>query len=187
MKIRCIFVVVAVLGIFTAPPIRAADYIIDKEGQHAFVTFKASHLGYSYIIGRFNDFEGTFSHDVKNPSASKVSVIIDAASIDTNHAERDKHLRGDDFFNVQKYPQITFDSTAYKAREDGDTLKGMFSMHGVTRAIAIDVQQIGEGKDPWGGYRNGFQGNAVLKASDFGMPEWVGDVQVELIVEGIRQ
>ncbi len=165
----------------------AADYIIDKKGQHAFITFKASHLGYSYNVGRFNDFDGKFSHDPDNPEDSKISVVINAASIDTNHAERDKHLRSADFLDVAKYPTITFTSTGYQAGADGDTLKGNLSMHGVTKEVSIATRQIGEGKDPWGGYRSGFEGYITIKASDFGMPDWVGDVSVELIIEGIRQ
>lgn len=66
-------------------------------------------------------------------------------------------------------------------------LTGDLTIHGVTKKVEIDVKQIGEGKDPWGGYRSGFQGDIMLKASDYGMPDWVGDVEIELIVEGIRQ
>ena len=172
MKITGVLGGLALAVALVAGPVSAADYAIDKKGQHAFVTFKASHLGYSYIIGRFNDFDGSFTHDASNPSASKVNVVIQAASIDTNHAERDKHLRSADFFDVAKYPTITFDSTGYVAGANGDMLKGTLSMHGVTKDIEIAVSQIGEGKDPWGGYRNGFEGNIVLKAADYGMPAW---------------
>ncbi|MEM7208069.1 MAG: YceI family protein [Pseudomonadota bacterium] len=171
------------LSALVGAPAFATDYAIDKQGQHAFVTFKASHLGYSYIIGRFNDFDGDFKHDKDNPGNSSVNVVIQAKSIDTNHAERDKHLRSSDFFDVAKFPTITFNSTSFS----GDKLVGDLSMHGVTKSVTLDVKQIGEGKDPWGGYRSGFQGNVVLKAADYGMPGWVGDVDVELIVEGIRK
>lgn len=165
----------------------AAEYAIDKRGQHAFVNFKASHLGYSYVIGRFNDFDGTFMHDPENPAASEAQVIIQAKSLDTNHAERDKHLRSDEFFNVDKYPTITFESTGYEAGEDGDKLNGKLTMLGVTKDVAINLHHIGEGDDPWGGYRSGFEGSVMLSAADFGMPDWVGDVEVELNIEGVRQ
>lgn len=183
MKVKALLGSVMALGLSLSHIAQAADYIIDKEGQHAFVSFKASHLGYSYIVGRFNDFDGQFSHDADNPGASSVNVTINTKSLDTNHAERDKHLRSSDFFDVEKYPTITFVSTNY----DGNVLKGDLTMHGATQNVAIDIEQIGEGKDPWGGYRSGFEGNITLKASDFGMPDWVGDVSVELIIEGIRQ
>ena len=183
MKAKTLFGAILAVGIAISTQAMAADYIVDKKGQHAFITWKASHLGYSYNVGRFNDFDGTFSHDADNPAASKVNIVIQAASIDSNHAERDKHLRSADFFDVAKYPTITFDSTGF----DGKTLKGDLNLHGVTKNIAIDVQHIGEGKDPWGGYRSGFEGNIMIKAADFGMPDWVGDVEVELIIEGIRK
>ena len=73
------------------------------------------------------------------------------------------------------------------AGSDGDKLMGVLTMHGVTKAVTIDVNHVGEGADPWGGYRSGFEGNITLKVGDFGMPEWVGDVQISLNVEGVRQ
>ncbi|MCP4432884.1 MAG: hypothetical protein GY806_18080 [Gammaproteobacteria bacterium] len=164
----------------------AANYTIDKEGQHVAVLFKASHLGISYNAGRFKDIEGSFTYDKDNPSVNKVSVVIEAKSIDTNHAERDKHLRSDDFFDVEKYPTITFESTSYSTGSGNDSLKGNLTIHGVTKSVDIAVKHVGEGKDPWGGYRSGFVGELTVKASDYGMPDWVGDVEIELIVEGIR-
>lgn len=164
----------------------AANYQIDKKGQHAFVNFKVSHLGFSYIIGRFNDFDGSFTHDASNPSASSTEVVIQTKSIDTNHAERDKHLRSEDFFEVDKYPTITFKSTGYKAGSDGDKLMGDLTIRGITKPVTIDVHHVGEGEDPWGGYRSGFHGEVMLKAADFGLPDWVGDVEVELNIEGVR-
>jgi len=78
----------------------AADYAIDTKGQHAFVNFKISHLGYSWLWGTFKEFDGSFSFDAEQPEASRVNVTLQTASIDSNHAERDKHLRSDDFLNV---------------------------------------------------------------------------------------
>ncbi len=91
----------------------AAEYKIDKEGQHAFVNFRIQHLGYSWLYGTFKDFDGTFTL-TKNPSADKVNVTINTNSVDTNHAERDKHLRSAEFLNVAKFPQATFTSTSVK-------------------------------------------------------------------------
>jgi len=187
MKSRKMLGLVMAMSIIFSAPLMAADYVIDNKGQHASVFFKASHLGYSYVIGRFNEFEGSFSHDASNPSASNASVTINASSVDTNHAERDKHLRSKEFLEVSKYPTITFVSTGYVAASDGDKLQGDLTFHGVTKAITIDVNQIGEGPDPWNGYRSGFEGNVVLKASDYGLPDWVGNIEVSLIAEGIRQ
>ena len=186
MFLKTIGAVIVAAAVTISTSAMAANYTIDKKGQHAFVNFKVSHLGYSYIIGRFNDFAGEFNHDANNPNASKVEVVIQTASVDTNHAERDKHLRSEDFFEVSKYPTITFKSTGYKASSSGDKLTGDLTIHGITRPVTIDVRHIGEGKDPWGGYRSGFEGAVTLKASDFGMPEWVGDVEIELNIEGTR-
>jgi len=187
MKLKRMLGLVLAVGMMSATPLMAADYVLDKKGQHASVNFKVSHLGFSYIVGRFNNFEGSFSHDPSNPSASKASVTINAKSVDTNHAERDKHLRSTDFLEVSKYPTITFESTAYVAGSGGDKLMGDLTIHGVTKAVSIDVNHIGEGADPWNGYRSGFAGSIVLQASDFDLPEWVGDIVISLNVEGVRQ
>ena len=164
----------------------AADYQFDIEGQHAFVNFRVGHLGYSYIVGRFNTFDGSFSHDPNNPAASRASVRIDAASLDTNHAERDKHLRGGDFFDVRRYPDISFESTGYEGSAEAGTLRGTLNFLGVSQEIEIELRKVGEGKDPWGGYRSGFIGTTTLTAADYGLPEWVGEVEIELNIEGIR-
>ncbi|HAR05276.1 MAG TPA: hypothetical protein DCR72_06820, partial [Pseudomonas sp.] len=110
----------------------AADYAIDKQGQHAFVNFKISHLGYSWLWGTFKDFDGSFSFDADKPEASKVNVTLKTASVDTNHAERDKHLRSDDFLNVDKHPTATFESTSVKSTGDGTAdITGNLTLNGV--------------------------------------------------------
>ena len=170
----------------------AADYVIDAKGAHASVNFKIKHLGYSWLIGRFNQFEGGFSYDAENPDASAIQVIIDTASVDSNHAERDKHLRSEDFLNVGEFPQASFNSTSYKATDaENGEITGDLTLHGVTRSISFPVQKIGEGKDPWGGYRAGFAGATTLKLADYGITYNLGpastEVELELHVEGIRQ
>ena len=177
----------------TATHASAADYVIDTKGAHAFVNFKIKHLGYSWLHGRFNTFDGQFNYDPKNPNASKISVNIDTASLDSNHAERDKHLRGGDFLNVSKYPQASFKSTAIKFDQDGEeaTVTGEFTLHGITKTISFEIDKIGEGKDPWGGYRVGFEGETSLKLADYGIDYDLGPasthVDIGLFIEGIRQ
>ena len=171
---------------------QAEDYIIDKKGAHAFIQFKIKHLGYSWLLGRFNKFDGEFSYDEKNPSAAKIVVDIDPASIDSNHAERDKHLRGKDFLHVKKYPKAGFVSTSFKELGNGKAeLKGKLTLHGITKPITIDVEHIGHGPDPWGGYRRGFAGSTTLTLKDFGIDYDLGPAskQVELFlsVEGIKK
>ena len=169
-------------------------YVIDTEGMHAFITFRVQHLGFSWLEGRFNRFSGAFDYDEANPANNRVQVEIDVASLDSNHAERDKHLRSERFFDVRKYPKASFVSTAWEDLGGGKArLKGRFTLRGVTQDITIDVQQIGSGRDPWGGFRRGFEGTTVLKLSDYKMKEGhvlgpvAEDVRVWLSIEGIRQ
>lgn len=184
------FLLVATMSI---PGISMADeYLIDTKGAHAFIQFRIKHLGYSWLLGRFNDFTGSFNYDEKNPDASKVNVIIKSASIDSNHAERDKHLRGEDFLDVAKYPEARFTSTAFKDNGDGTAvLSGDLTLRGVTRNITIAVKHIGHGADPWGGYRRGFEGATILKLADYGINYNLGpasrEVEMFLSVEGVRQ
>ena len=170
----------------------AADYAIDKPGQHAFINFKISHLGYSWLYGTFKDFDGSFSFDAANPEASKVNVIINTASLDSNHAERDKHLRSADFLNVDKHPQASFVSTAVKSTGEGTAdITGDLTFNGVTKPVVIQARLLGEGQDPWGGYRAGFEGSTRIALKDFGITKDLGpasqEVELILSVEGIRQ
>ncbi len=178
--------------LLSAGQANAADYVIDKEGQHAFVTFKISHLGYSWLYGSFKDFDGSFSFDAASPEASKVKVKLQTASLDSNHAERDKHLRSADFLNSSKYPEAVFESTAVKSTGDGTAdITGNLSLNGVTKPVVIAATFIGEGKDPWGGYRAGFAGSTRIQLKDFDIQRDLGPAsqEAELIisVEGVRQ
>lgn len=183
----------ALVMTLAVPGIAQADeYVIDKKGMHASIQFKISHLGYSWLWGRFNDFEGNFSYDEKDTAASKVAVTIKTASVDSNHAERDKHLRSDDFLDVSKYPEAKFISTSYSEDKQGKAkLTGKLTLHGVTKEIVIDVTKIGAGKDPWGGYRRGFEGKTRIALADYGITKDLGPASTELdlilAVEGIRQ
>ena len=182
----------AVTSLLFAGTAMAADYKIDIEGQHAFINFKVNHLGMSWLHGGFNDFSGNFSYDAKNPEASKVDVLIKTNSVDTNHADRDKHIRSGDFLNVSKYPEARFVSTAVTVTgDDSMDITGDLTLNGVTKSIVINAEKVGEGQDPWGGYRAGFSGTSKIKMKDFGIKMDLGpasqDVIFELSVEGIRQ
>ena len=156
-----------ILGLNIANAQAAEHYVIDTKNMHAFITFKIKHLGYSWLEGRFNRFSGDFDYDETNPSNNRVNLKIDVASIDSNFAERDKHLRDERFFDVKKYPEATFVSTGWQDLGDGKaTLKGIFTLRGVSKEISIDVSQVGAGKDPWGGFRRGFVGTTTLHLSD---------------------
>ncbi|MCO5364347.1 YceI family protein [Pseudomonas alliivorans] len=157
-------------ALLSAGQAMAADYVIDKEGQHAFVDFKISHLGYSFIHGTFKDWDGTFSFDAAKPEASKIAVELKTASLFTNHAERDKHILSKDFLDAGKFPEARFVSTSVKSTgEKTADVTGDLTLHGVTKPIVIKATFNGEGKDPWGGYRAGFNGTSTLNLNDFGI------------------
>lgn len=189
VAIWCLAVVSAIPAVATAAVER---YVIDTEGGHAFVQFRIKHLAYSWLYGRFNDFSGTFTYDTDDMSNSAVEVTIKTASLDSNHAERDKHLRGKDFLDVDRYPHASFKSTTYK--ETGfntSVLEGELTLKGITKPVRIEVQRIGNGPDPWGGYRRGFQGSTSFALKDFGIDYNLGpaarEVEMILSIEGVRQ
>ncbi len=144
------------------------------------------------MTGRFNKFSGHFSYDEKKPNASKIEINIDTRSIDSNHAERDKHLRSKNFLDVSKYPTAKFVSTSFKEKgKSTAVLKGMLTLHGVTKNIVIELEHVGHGADPWGGYRRGFAGSTMLTLKDFGITTDLGpasrQVEMFLAIEGIRR
>lgn len=186
-----LLLVTAVTACFSVAA-NAADYKIDTDGAHAFVQFRISHLGYSWLYGRFNTFEGQFSYDATKLTDSKINLVIDTNSIDSNHAERDKHLRSADFLNVAEHPEARFNSTKIVAK-DGDKfdLHGNLTLNGVTKEVVIAAEKLGEGTDPWGGYRAGFAGTTSFELKEFGINYDLGPasstVYLDLTVEGIRQ
>jgi len=193
MKLKRLAIALLLLTGYATSAI-AEDYAIDIKGQHAFIQFKVKHLGYSWLLGEFRTFDGSFSYDEKHPEKNKVSVTIKANSIDTNHAERNKHLRSPDFFDVKQYPTITFNSTSYEDKgHDKGIIHGKLTLRGVTKNVDVTVMQIGTGKDPWGGYRRGFEGHATLHLSDYGMPfaPKLGpvseNIDLFLSIEGVRK
>lgn len=190
--LRSILRAVLLLGLLMGGTVSASDYVIDTQGGHAFIQFRIGHLGFSWLSGRFNRFSGRFSYDDNAPETATVEVEIETASIDTNHAERDGHLRDDDILDVERYPTARFVSTSYRPTgEDRGVLTGELTLHGVTRAIEIQVKRVGSGTDPWGGYRMGFEGTTQITLADFGITKFLGEaarrMQFELGIEGIRQ
>jgi polyisoprenoid-binding protein YceI len=177
---------------FSSIPALAADYAIDTQNAHASINFRVNHLGYSWLIGRFNSFSGEFTWDAEKPEASTIKVNINTNSVDSNHSERDRHLRSDDFLDVSKHPTATFVSKEVKAKDD-DRLEivGDLTLHGVTRSITLDAKKVGEGKDPWDGYRVGFKGKTEFKMKDFGIDYDLGPasetVYLDLHIEGVRK
>ncbi|MPV86874.1 YceI family protein [Ostreibacterium oceani] len=189
-KTASLLTLVAAMGLSNQA--MAADYVIDSEGKHAFIQFKVNHLGFSYLLGEFEQFTGTFQYDPASPNDFNINVDIDTPSVDSSHAERDKHLRSEDFLHVSEFPKATFVSTSYSENADGSgTLVGDLTLRGVTKSITIDTQKIGMGADPWGKERVGFEGTTAFAMKDFGIPKDLGpasqDVALYLTIEGIKQ
>ncbi len=188
------FLLALLLGITTRSMAEMENYTIDTEGKHAFIQFKIQHLGFSWLYGEFKNFSGEFSYDEADPSQSKIAVEIDVDSLDTGHAKRDKHLRGEEYLDVKNYPKATFVSTSFQELGGGKALlKGDFTLHGITKNITIEVTHMGHGKDPWGGYRRGFYGTTSIKPADYGLEGMakLGPhsevLYLEFSFEGIRQ
>lgn len=166
----------------------ASKYVIDTE--HAFIQFRAPHLGISWLYGRFTDFGGEFTYDADKPENSSIKANVKTASLETDHAERNKHLRSSDYIHVDKYPAASFTSTKIvPTGEDTFDVKGKLTLFKKTRDITIKAVKVGEGADPWGGYRVGFEGTTTIKPADFGvdMAPTVEEVELTLSIEGIRQ
>lgn len=173
-------------------PATAADYVIDTDGAHASINFKIDHLGFSYVVGRFNEFTGTFTYDSENPANNRVEVTVKTASVDSNHTERDDHIRSSDYLDVERWSEARFVSTSYNDLGDGrGEVTGHLTLFGETREVTFEVQKYGEGQDPWGGYRAGFTGELAINVGDFGIDLNLGPaaqtVYLDLHVEGIRQ
>jgi polyisoprenoid-binding protein YceI len=182
----------ALAGALLSPLVNAADYVVDYKGAHASINFKIKHLGYSWLTGRFDKFDGKFNYDEKNVSATKIVMNVDTTSFNSNHSDRDKHIKSDDFLDASKFSSAKFVSSSVKdLGDDKLVIKGMLTLHGVTKPIKIDAVKIGEGKDPWGGYRVGFSGTTKIGLADFGIPATLGPasthVDLDIHLEGIRQ
>src|SRR5262245_53556084 len=137
---------------------------------HTSVEFAVRHLMITTVKGRFADVQGTVVLDDVTPSASSADITVQVASIDTREAQRDAHLRSADFFEIERFPTLTFRSTAVRDwKADGFTLVGNLTIHGVTREVALDVTNEGRTKDPWGGERTGFTAATKIKRSEFGL------------------
>ncbi len=169
----------------------AAPETYELDPTHSFIEFSISHLGFSILKGRFNEMEGSFTYDAEKPENNSVEVTVKTASLDSNHAERDEHLRNEDFLHVEKYPVATFKSKRFEPEGEGGTLHGDLTLHGETKPIEVDVEFIGAGEDPWGGYRRGYVGTTTIRQADWGIDYDLGPaaetMELQFFIEGIRQ
>jgi len=137
---------------------------------HSSVEFSVRHLMITTVRGRFTGVRGSVINDAADPLESSVEVVIDPATIDTREPQRDAHLRSADFFDVEKFPTLTFRSTGVDGKPGEDfKLTGDLTIHGVTRPVVLDVQSEGQIKDAWGGLRSGFTATAKIRRSEFGL------------------
>jgi polyisoprenoid-binding protein YceI len=170
----------------SSPAPAAEVYTIDP--VHSTIMFRVKHLGVSYVFGRFNQVSGSVSLDAEKPESSKVAIEIKTDSIDSNNPDRDAHLKSDSFFDVKQFPKATFTSTSVKKAGDKKfSVTGDLALHGVTKPVTVEIENVGKGKGMKGGELAGFFGTFTIKRADFGinyMPDGLGDeVAVTVSVE----
>jgi polyisoprenoid-binding protein YceI len=170
-------------------------YTIDR--NHSEVMFQVRHL-VTRVRGRFSDFSGTIQFDEQQPEKSSASFTVQAASIDTNAADRDQHLRSEDFFHVERFPTLAFTSSkVVKKSADEFAVTGTLTIRGVSKEVTLPVRYLGAAKDPWGQLKAGFETELTIDRKEFGLT-WntaletggllVGDdVKITLTIQAIAQ
>jgi polyisoprenoid-binding protein YceI len=144
------------------------DYTFDV--SHSRVGFVARHAMVTKVRGAFNDFTGSAHLDGAEPSKSTASLTIQAKSVDTRNADRDTHLRSNDFFDMETYPEITFVSTAVEQVDlENYRVTGDLTIKGVTKPVIVDLEYTGSVLDPWGNTRVGFEGSVAINRKDWGV------------------
>ena len=152
----------------SVPATLTGTYAIDP--THSRIGFVARHAMVTKVRGSFNEFEGSGYFDAENPAASHLALTIQAASIDTRNADRDGHLKSNDFFDMENYPEITFASTAVE-QLDPETYRvtGDLTIKGVTKPVTVDFEYTGSATDPFGNHRIGLEGKTTVNRKDWGV------------------
>ena len=144
------------------------DYDIDP--AHSRLGFAAKHAMVVSVRGAFKVYSGEVHLDEDNPANSKINIKIDTGSVDTGNVDRDTHLQSPDFFNVEVYPSIVFNSTKVeKVDDDVYALIGDLTINGKTNPVSVDFELTGTADDPWGNFRAGFEGKATVNRRDWGL------------------
>jgi polyisoprenoid-binding protein YceI len=165
--IRRLAAIAFVAGLLASPGLAADTYVFDK--AHSEAAFQVRHI-VTRVRGKFADITGTIQVDKEKPETSSVEFVAKTASVDTGVADRDKHLRSADFFDVEKFPEMTFKSTRIKAAgQDRYEVTGILTLHGVQKELTLPVTFLGFAKDPWGNEKAGFETQVTLNRKDFGM------------------
>lgn len=191
-----LFVVIGALAGLWAAPVQAETVRYDLDMDHSTLGFSVAHMVVSRTTGRFMEATGLVEMDPDARQFNAIEATIKTTSVNTNHQKRDTHLRGADFFDVEKYPTMTYKMKSYQKTGDGYTAIGDLTLHGVTKEITLVGTFNGAAKDPWGNVRAGFTASGKINRKDFGM-NWskaldsgglvVGDeVTLQLEIECIR-
>ena len=173
----------------------AGTYTIDKE--HTVIGFVTKHAMVTKVRGNFGEFEGTINV-AENIADSTAEATIKAASISTGNEDRDGHVKNEDFFNVEEYPELSFTTTNVNVDEDGNgTVTGDLTIKGTTKSVDLDVEDVATAEDPFGNTRLGFEATTKINRKDFGIdfnaPLKTGgvlvseDIKIELEVSAIKQ
>lgn len=180
----------SLMGISAVSAIAADSYKLDPD--HTSIVFRVMHLGVGYVYGSFAGAAGSLKYDENDFSNNSIEIQVSAAGLHTAVKKRDNHLRSPDFFHTEKFPKISFKSTSAKKIDNTSfEVTGDLSLLDKTRPITFNVVQTGQGKDPWGNFRRGFETTFSIKRSDFGMGFMLNaasdEVQVTVSLEGIRK
>lgn len=179
-------VILACLSLLPAFGARAQEYAVDP--VHSTALFSVQHLGAGYTYGVFNDLSGKLTFNVERYETSTIEMTIKTASVNTFNEARDKHLASADFFDAEKFPEMSFKSTAWKKiAENTFEISGDFTLHGVTKPVTVTAQYTGTGKGRQGETRMGFETSFNIKRSDYGMggmvPAVGDEVRITVAVE----
>jgi polyisoprenoid-binding protein YceI len=162
------FLVAGIAVLALASPALAESQTFKIDPDHTTVGFTVRHM-FTKLNGQFDDFSGAIAMDPKTGAITAVKGVVETASVDTDHEKRDGHLRSEDFFDVKKWPTMTFTGKEFKQGPDGMEITGDLTLRGVTKPVTLKTEFLGAGKDPWGNTRAGLSGHARINRKDFGM------------------
>ena len=164
------FVTTTALMVVSASSLLAATEVYNVDKVHSAATFQVRHL-MSKVSGKFNDFSGVINVDQAKPTASTVEFTMKTASVDTGEADRDKDLRSANFFDADKYPEITFKSKSIQPTKTKNLydVTGTLTMRGVSKTVTLPVEFLGFARDPWGNDKAGFETHTRLNRKDYGI------------------
>ncbi len=197
LSIMRVVMAVAAAGMLTATDVGAATERYNVDPDHSIVGFSVAHMVVSRTTGRFTEYTGFIEMDAEAKTVKAIEAVVQTASVNTNHTKRDTHLKGPDFFNVEKFPTMTWKMKSYEKQGEQYAAKGDLTLLGVTKEVVLTGSFNGVAKDPWGNTRAGFTARGKINRKDFGM-NWskaldsgglvVGDdVDINLEIEVIKQ